>query len=206
MKRVIPIALLLGGCMSFSTLGRARVVEQGRTQVYGAPEAFVVATASGASVRPTAELGVRYGATRDVELGARVTTAGLTLGTRVQLERSPDPHDGVDVLIAPALAYTVQDKLALEVPVLVGINLGEHQLVLAPRLVYQMRLGVPFAPGPVSFLYAGLSVGVAIRLDDHVALMPEVAALGQLYADAGYASNLLDAVGFQGSIGLLVDP
>jgi hypothetical protein len=153
-----------------------------------------------------AEAGLRYGATHDVELGARVTTAGLTLGTRVQLERSPDPRSGVDVLIAPALAYTVQDKLALELPLLVGIDLGEHQLVIAPRIVYQMHLGVPFAQGPVSFLYAGASIGIAIRLDDHVALMPEIAALAQLYADAGYGSNLLDAVGLQGSIGLLVDP
>ena len=58
----------------------------------------------------------------------------------------------------------------------------------------------------MSFLYVGASIGIVIRLDDHVALMPEIAALAQVYADPGYASNLLDAVGLTGSIGLLVDP
>jgi hypothetical protein len=203
---VLLAALLAGGCYSFSTLGRARTVGEGHYQIWGAPEALVVATGSGGSIRPVGELGVRYGATRDVELDARVTTAGLTLGPRVQLVRAPDPHEGVDVLIAPALAYTAEDKLAIELPVAVGFNFGEHQLVLAPRLVYQMRLGALGVPGPISFLYAGGSVGFVVQLDSHVALMPELALLGQLYADPGFASNVASALGMQASIGLLVDP
>lgn len=199
-------ALALGGCYSFSTLGRARTVDEGRFEVWGAPAALVVATDSGASIRPVGELGLRYGATRDLELDLRVTTLGVTAGPRIQLVRSPDPHEGVDVLMAPALAYTAQDKLALELPLLVGIDLGEHQLVIAPRLVYQMRLGAPGTAQPTSFLYAGASVGFVAQLDAHVALMPEVALLGQLYADPGFASNVADALGIQASIGLLVDP
>ena len=207
MKHLVAVcALMLGGCYSFSTLGRARTVEEGHFEAWGAPEALVVATDSGGSIRPVGELGIRYGATREVELDARVTTLGLTLGPRVQLYRSPDPHQGFDLLIAPALAYTAQDKLALEVPVLFGINLGEHQIVIAPRLVYQMRLAAPGLSVPVNFLYAGASVGVAIQLDSHVALMPEVALLGQIYADPGFTSNLASALGIQASIGLLVDP
>jgi hypothetical protein len=202
---VVACAVLATGCYSFSTLGRARTVSEGRVEVWGAPEALVVATDSGASIRPLGELGVRYGATRDVELDARVTTLGLTLGPRIQLLRAPDPTNGLDILIAPALAYTAQDKLALEVPVLFGIDLGEHQIVIAPRLVYQMRLGVP-SVGAVNFLYAGGSIGVAIQLDSHVALMPEVAFLGQIYSDPGFTSNVSSALGVQGSIGLLVDP
>ncbi len=203
---IVLMGLLASACMSFSTLGRARVVEVGRVQIYGAPEALVVATDSGASIRPIAEVGVRVGVTPELELGARVTTLGLTLGARTQLHRSPDPRSGVDVLLAPALAYTVQDKLALEAPVLIGINLGDHQLVVAPRVTYQMRLAVPGQAAPASYLYLGVSVGLVIRLDDHVALMPEIAALGQVYADPGYASSLSSALGLQGSIGLLVDP
>ncbi len=206
MSRVIATALLLSGCYSFSTLGRARTVERDHFEVFGAPEALVVATDSGASIRPVGDVGLRYGATREVELDARVTTLGLDLGSRVQLYRSPDPHQGLDLLIAPGLAYTAQDKLAIEVPVLFGINLGEHQIVIAPRLVYQMRLGVPATPGPVSYLYAGASVGVSIQLDSHVALMPEVALLGQIYSDPGFTSNVANALGIQGAIGLLVDP
>ena len=207
MKRALLLTLLLTtGCYSFSTLGRARTVQEGRIEVWGAPEALVVATDTGGSVRPVGEVGVRYGATREVELDARITTAGFTLGPRVQLVRAPDPRDGFDVLVAPALAYTAQDKLALEVPLLFGINLGEHQIVIAPRLVYQMRLGATGVPGPISFLYAGGSIGVAIQLDAHVALMPEVALLGQIYSDPGFTSNVASALGLQASLGLIVDP
>jgi hypothetical protein len=206
-RRVLVLgALLASGCYSFSTLGRARTVQEGHVEVWGAPEALVIATDSGGSVRPVGEVGVRYGATREVELDARITTAGFTLGPRVQLVRAHDPREGFDVLIAPALAYTAQDKLALELPVLFGINLGEHQIVIAPRLVYQMRLGASGVPGPISFLYAGGSVGVAIQLDAHVALMPEVALLGQIYSDPGFTSNVANALGLTASLGLIVDP
>lgn len=202
---ILACTILLSGCYSFSTLGRARVVDEGQVEVFVAPEALVVASASGGSARPIGEGGVRYGLTDAVELDARITTLGVTAGPRIQLYRSEDPSSGVDVLIAPALAYTSTDKLALELPVLVGFNLGEHQLVLAPRVAYQMRFGAAGQDGPVSFVYLGGSVGFAIRVDPHVILLPEVALLGEIYADPGYASNLARALGLQLAFGLLFD-
>ena len=51
MKHLVAVcALMLGGCYSFSTLGRARTVEEGHFEAWGAPEALVVATDSGGSV------------------------------------------------------------------------------------------------------------------------------------------------------------
>lgn len=197
-------ALWLGGCYSFSTLGRARIVEPGRVQVYGAAEALAVAAHAGTSIRPTGEVGVRVGVTRELELGARLTFVGLTGSARVQLLRASETR-GLNVLIAPGLAYTAMDRLALELPLAVGVEIGEHEIVLAPRLVYQARLGMP-TDAFVSFVYVGGSVGVVLQLDDHVAVVTEAAALGPLYADPGYGSNLADAIGLQLALGLLVDP
>jgi len=196
---------LLSGCYSFSNLGRARTLDQGRVEVWGAPEAIVVATDTGASVRPIGEVGVRYGITDDVEFDARITTLGVTVGPRLQLHRSPDPGSGFDVALAPSLAYTYPERLALELPLVVGLNLGEHQLVLAPRVAYQVRLDVPNVPGPVSFVYVGGALGLALRLTPNLTLMPEVAMNTEVYADRGFSSNVSGGVGLQGSLGLLVE-
>ena len=80
---VAVASMLLAGCYSFSTLGRARTVGAGHVEVWAAPEALVVTTPGGASVRPVGDLGVRYGLTDRVELDARLTTAGATLGPRL---------------------------------------------------------------------------------------------------------------------------
>jgi hypothetical protein len=196
---------LLAGCQSFSTMGRARVLDPGRFEVWLAPAALIVATDGGASIRPIGEAGLRYGLTRAVELDGRITTLGVALGPRLQLLRSASTTRGVDLALAPAVAWTYRDKLALEVPLLVGINLpGQHQIVLGPRLVWQASLAA--VPAPVSFGFVGLSVGIALRVSQRVWLMPEVAALTQIYADPGYSSNVAGAVGLQAGIGVLVDP
>lgn len=122
----------------------------------------------------------------------------------MQLLRAPETR-GLNVLVAPGLAYTATDRLALELPLAVGVEIGEHEIVLSPRLVYQARLGAP-TDALVSFLYVGGSIGVVLQLDGHVALVTEAAALGPIYADPGYASNLADAIGLQLALGLIVDP
>src|SRR6185295_19925777 len=87
----ILACLLLTGCYSFSTLARARTLAARHVEVWAAPEALIVATGSGAAIRPIVEGGVRYGLTDVVELDGRLSTFGVTLGPRVQLVRSPSP-------------------------------------------------------------------------------------------------------------------
>ena len=60
------------------------------------------------------------------------------------------------------MADTFPDKLALEAPVLVGLNLpGGHQLVLAPRVAWQLRVDVAGFSRPIHFLFVGASLGFA---------------------------------------------
>ncbi|MFT3840913.1 MAG: hypothetical protein QM723_28240 [Myxococcaceae bacterium] len=207
MRLALATLLLCSGCYSFSTLGRARVLEPGKVEVMAAPEGLAITNGKELAIRPVGDLGVRYGLSERVELDAKLTTLGLTLGPKVQLSRSPSCDCGVDIALAPAVAYTVQDKLTLELPVMFGINFtGGHQLVLAPRIAWQVRVDVPGADHPVSDLLAGASVGFVWQFSKHVALMPEVAVLAQPWAETGYNSNVGGGLGIQAALGLLIDP
>jgi hypothetical protein len=197
---------LLTGCYSFSNFGRARVVDEGHTEVWAAPEALVVTSGSGASIRPVADLGVRYGFTSSVELDARITSVGASVGPKLQLLRAPSRASGVDVALAPAIAFTYPDKVAAELPLLVGINLPRgDQLVMAPRIATLERFGVAGFSRPVSFAFAGGSIGYVWQVTRSFALMPEVSALAQLYAEPGFNSNVGGGLGLQSGIGFLYD-
>jgi len=198
--------LSLCGCYSFSTLGRARIVEPHQIEIFGAPAALIQAVSTGAAIRPGGDLGVRYGLDERWELDGRLTTLGATVGPRIQLFRSASPNSGFDLLIAPALAYTYPDKFALEVPLVLGWNVGKgDQIVVAPRLVYQARFSDDGVSYPLSYAFAGGSVGFAWKVSRHFTLLPEVSFLTQLYSQPGFSSNLEGTLGIQASAGVLFD-
>ncbi len=203
---LLPLLLSLTGCTSFANFGRARVVDQGHVEAWVAPEALMVTSGNGVSIRPVADMGVRYGLTRSVEIDARVTSVGVGAGPKVQLRRSPSRSSGLDLALAPALSFTYADKVAAELPLLIGINLPRrNQLVLAPRVVYLERFGVPGFDRPVAFAFAGGSVGFAWTVTPAFTLMPEMSFLTQIYAEPGFNSNVGGGLGMQGGIGFLYD-
>jgi len=196
--------LLLAGCYSASTLGRAHTLGENHFEAFVAPEAMMSPAANQVMVRPTMEIGMRYGLLPKLDMEARLTTLGAAFAARAQIRRGSDRW-GIDVLAAPGVQYTWQDKVALQAPVLFGLNVpGDHQIIFAPRGVWQMR----FAPGvshPVNYLFLGASVGFAWRVTRHFSLLPELAFLTQIYADTGFASAFAGGVGIQGSLGVLLD-
>jgi hypothetical protein len=207
------LLLVIAGCYSFPTMGRARIVDPKQVEAWAAVEALIIATPggakqqSGASERPVVEAGIRYGLTGSVELDAHISSFAISAGTRIQLLRAPSDETGVDIALAPALAFTVPDKPAVELPVLVGFNLsGRNQIVAAARVVFQQHYGVGGVSGPINFAYAGGSVGFVWQIARHVALLPEVAVLTQIYSDPGFTSELPNAIGIQAGFGVLWDP
>ena len=206
MKRaLLALAPLLGGCYSFSTLSRAHTVGRGHVEAFVAPEALAVPSTDEIAVRPVGEAGARVGVTDRLDLEARVTTLGGTLAAHVQLRRDPSRF-GVEAMLAPGLAYTAVDKLAIELPLVVGINVGhDDQIVLAPRAVYQMRLDVPGLSRPVGFVFFGGSIGFAWRVARHFTFMPEASFLGQVWAEPGFTTNVTGTVGMQLALGMLFD-
>jgi hypothetical protein len=196
---------LLSGCYSFSTLSRAHAVGMGNVEVFAAPAALIVPTDKQVSGRPVGELGARYGVLPGFDVEGRVTTLGVTAAAHAELLRDRRQW-GFEMMVAPGVAYTSADKITFELPLVMGLNVRRHdQLVFAPRIAHQLRVGVPGFSRPINYDFAGLSVGYAWNAYGHLTLMPEVASLAQIYAEPGFSSNLANTVGVQAGIGVLYD-
>jgi len=191
--------LVMTGCYSFTTLGRARTVDDGKLELIAAPGVTATLGAAGdPNVRPAIEVGARYGVASNVDVGARVSSSGATATTRVQLVR----RARLEALVAPGIAYTLTDKLAFELPVVVGINVGDDQIVFAPRVVYQLRTGLPH---PLQFVFVGGSVGYVWQLTARFALMPELGVLTAVFAEPGYGTFTEAGPALQAALTLLWD-
>ncbi len=187
---LLLLPALLGACASQSGLGRATTLEVGASQVTPLVEgSFVSARFSPtASTAPWLQLGIGYrrGLTERFELGARAwgfglqnyfTAGGVGIDAKVQLYRGERVH----LAVAPNLKY---HAIALadapwhvgivEVPVLLGINLGPHQLVLGVRVSDALLTGA--GTNPVNTFWLGAHLGVSFRIK-RVELMPEVGLL-----------------------------
>jgi hypothetical protein len=203
MKRLVVLLVpLLSGCYSFTTLSRAHTIGKGHVEAFAAPEGLVVPASNGLAIRPVGEIGARVGVTDRVDLEGRVTTLGGSVATHLQLRRDPAKWSW-EVMLAPGVVFTSPDKLAFELPVLFGINVGnDSQIVIAPRIAYQLRFATMQT---TSYFFAGGSLGFAWRLARHFTLMPEASFLGQLYATPGFTSNVASTVGIELAIGMLFD-
>jgi hypothetical protein len=188
--------LLLAGCYSFTTLGRAHTVEQGKVELVAAPGVTgSLAVAGDPNVRPAIEVVGRYGLRDGIDAGLRVASSGVTGSLRVQLLRG----SRIEALVAPGVAYTLFDKLALELPVAIGIaTRGDDQIVIAPRVVYQVRY-------PQQFGFAGASLAYVWQLSRHVAVIPEVALLTTVYAEPGYGTFTTAGPATQAAIAIVWD-
>jgi hypothetical protein len=202
-RALIVLSLSMTRCYSFTTLGRAHTIGKGHVEAFAAPEALVVPAPGGVAARPVGEIGARIGVTDNVDLEGRVTSLGGSFATHVQLRRDREPGSW-EAMLAPGVAYTAPDKLAFELPIVLGVNVDKRddQLVIAPRIAYQLRFG---SPQVTSYFFAGLSLGFAWRVVRHVSLMPEASLLTQLYSPPGYTSNVASTAAFQLAAAILVD-
>lgn len=126
---------VVAGCASFATLQRADVLEKGRVRTGFAP--FSV---GGASRLASPELPfvatVRYGLGENTELSGRFWLIGLGLGAKYQFLK----HRPFSASFAPELlAFTNLDVRGsgfdVVLPLLAGLDLGPHQLIVGARLV-----------------------------------------------------------------------
>ncbi|HEY2370190.1 MAG TPA: hypothetical protein VGH87_27530 [Polyangiaceae bacterium] len=203
MKRALLLLPLITGCYSFSTIGRAHTIGKGHVEAFAAPAALVVPAPGGVAVRPVAEIGARVGVTDNVDLEGRVTSLGGSFATHIQLRRDREAGSW-EAMLAPGVAYTAPDKLAFELPIVFGVNVDKRddQLVIAPRLAYQLRFG---SPQVTSYFFTGISLGFAWRVVRHFTFMPEASLLTQLYSSPGYTSNTAGTAAFQLAAALLFD-
>ena len=168
------LAALGGGCGSFVHLDSARTVPPGRRETLvgfsayaGRPDGNVF----------NVDVAVRRGLGPRSDLGFRFNFLGVSSDLKLQLVRSADPGRGMDVAVAPSLGVFTdiawKDDWIPQagVPLLVGINVGQGQFVVAPQLVYRLVPALPGgiieAGGTVSFAKLrgpGFGMGVAVAV------------------------------------------
>ncbi len=174
MLGILGVLGLLSGCTS---TGMARTLNKGQVQVSLTP-GVVTALPAASYTLPQAEVGVRYGVTDRLDVGARLFYPGVAVDTRVALLRSPTLDSGIDLTLAPTLSAMLRgssdDKqMSLELPLLVGLNPGAGvQFVLGPRVGLSAVVdpnGVGVSRGLV-----GGSLGVALPVGRWLRIVPEV--------------------------------
>jgi len=188
---------VLSGCVS---TGMARTVDPGKLQVSLSPGVL-----GNTAVIPQLELAVRYGVTEQVDVGARLFLPGAEVDARFALLRAPSLKQGIDLTLAPSLAYVFSSGtstpgyLVPSLPLLVGFNLGGGQLVLGPRLGYVINTDHPVpSPSFATAFVAGSSLGLAIPAGPVLHVVPEVSVLHRLGSPFGSTTTTL-----HGGIGLV---
>lgn len=153
----------------------ARTNGAGNVQVGVEPGAFGVLRDGQTGALGTLDLAVRAGVGDRVDLGGRLgNTSGLELQSKVQLTG----EDGVVVSVAPALALNpfvvdaAYNYVSLPLPVLIDLPVGDHAVVLGPRL--HPVAYIEDVPEQQVWLGAGTSVGFAARVREWAILLPEV--------------------------------
>ncbi|OJT26520.1 hypothetical protein BO221_00275 [Archangium sp. Cb G35] len=187
----------LPGCVS---TGMARTVDPGKLQV-----SLSGGLQGNVSYIPQGELAVRYGVTERVDVGARLFLPGAEVDARFALLRAPSLKSGVDVTLAPSLAYvlpmssTTPGLVFPSLPLLVGFNLGGSQLVLGPRVGYVIKTGQSLTSQSFDGnIIVGSSLGLAIPIGQVFRIVPEVSLLHRAGRSLGSGETAL-----HGGIGLV---
>ena len=174
------------GCVS---TGMARTVDKGALQVSLAAGVQNVGSHNPREEKlapfismPQVDLGVRYGLTDRIDVGARLFLPGVAVDGRFALVRAPSLQSGVDLTVAPGLLYshagsgTYLDEPAMhaELPLLLGVNMGGSQLVLGARAGVLFNLKESPPSRGRSSLTVGTSLGVAVPFTSWLRLLPEL--------------------------------
>lgn len=179
MRRLLVLAILgLSACMT-TPVQRVESLGKGNWQVGIEPGAFTLAGGGTAATLPAFNVSGRYGVTDKFDFGARIGSSAYEILTKAQLTEDDAP---TLISIAPhgtfigfgggggGAAY-----LRATVPVMFGIPVGEHQLVLSPAVqtFFFAGGGGGGSAGGVG-LTAGGNVGFNAQLNPGFALHPEV--------------------------------
>jgi hypothetical protein len=211
------VALSAMGCVSLSSVQTADTLGAGRLQLGIEPgvAGLVDPSTRAVAVSPAADFSVRYGALDRLDLGARLGQSGLELQAKLMVTPRSSPFI---VSFAPHLAgqLRVDSRLAitgqiinLGLPLLLGLRLGRHQLILGPRLHVLGSLPADRAEPARRVLAVGGSIGLSIRISSAVQVLPELALVAPLEPQplldrADTFSQLTGGVLAQARLGFLI--
>jgi len=178
---------LLPGC-TFTHLSPIMTADPAGARHFEAafePGASLVTQEDEMTVWPRGSVALRYGVGPRLDLAARVGTGGVQLGGRVALG---DPTARrLSVALAPMVSSGQRGIGAYGgsaiLPVLVGVPLGTHQLVIGPHLQGWAITELIEGSGREWATYAGPggSLGLALTASERLRILPEVAAFMPLW-------------------------
>jgi hypothetical protein len=184
---LLSIALVwAAGCASYTTFKVARTLPPGRSELVVATQLQGAATTDGrAAPIPELVVGVRRGVAPRLELGgtatllplgAYITAASVEGSAKRQLWDSASGRWSLAVGAGLAYRFTRSSDAVFEavhaaMPLMLGLNLGRHQLVLSPAVGVQRWYGT--GARPVTLPFAGASLGFVWQVSRRVALLPE---------------------------------
>jgi hypothetical protein len=190
MMRAVLLLMVLAwpaGCASYTTFKTARTLPPGRSEVLVATQLQGAATTDGrAAPMPELVAGARRGFAHRLELGvtgtllplgAYLTAASVEGTAKRQLWDSASGRWSLAVGAGLAYRFTSSSDAVFEavhvaVPLMMGLNLGRHQLVVSPTVGVQRWYGT--GARPVTLPFAGASLGLVWQVRRRVALLPEV--------------------------------
>jgi len=197
------VAALCCGCSSYGLFGTARVLQPGKFQPYVAPQISGAVSPKGAAVLPQFELGARYGVADGWDLGARFWYAGAAFEARRQLLLSTGRWRP-DLSLLGQLSFSAPNTGGVQVAFLIGLPLHDRvQLVIAPRIVYEMWLRPNPARRPLMAMLLGTSVGVAFTLHQRLTLIPEATLVFPAAIESGLAVPAGQGASLQAGVAVL---
>ncbi len=171
---VLPLAG--SGCLALGGVQRASTLGKGNFEVALEPGALGVFPRATPLVVPTVDIAGRYGVGDRVDLGLRLGATGIEAQTKFMFT---DPSSrSFAASLAPTVGGVflgVLNYASVNVPLLLGLKFGEHELTFGPRVVSQFIFGgAAGASAGGVVVMPGASLGVAIQFNDLFALLPEV--------------------------------
>lgn len=174
---VLALGLAASGCATVGTFQSADTLGKGGRQFGLEPSVWWPKTGNETPL-PNVGMTARWGVNDHYDMGFRLGTSGLELLTKVGIVQGAHP---ITLAVAPSFGGlyapykgTTAGVLAGQVPLLLGVNLARHELVVAPKFQVWHMLGGEERETAIN---AGGSLGFAIRLGKRVELIPEVAAV-----------------------------
>jgi hypothetical protein len=181
---LVVLAAAVTGCGSYATYKTTRIAPPGRTQLlFGAQVAGVRAVDRGVAPMPELAIAARRGVAGRYEVQAngtlfpvaRAVTGSLELAGKVRLVArgrwSLAAGAGVGYRIAESSGAIIEAAYG-SVPLIGGVDLGRHQLVVGITGGYQRWYSSGAAPVSVPFL--GQSIGFLWQVGERWAVLPEV--------------------------------
>ncbi len=184
MRALAIVVALLAGCGSYATYRTTRIAKPGQTDwLFGAQASGAIAVDGGAAPLPELAVAARRAVHERVEVQLNATmlpirqlrTSSIELGGKARVLE----HGRWSLAAGAATGYRYMESggaiiegVHVAVPVILGVDLGRHQLVWSVVGGYQRYYSSGARPVEVPFV--GQSIGFLWQINPRWALLPEL--------------------------------